>query len=565
MRQNSPTFSIFRVCRNHFAHAAGFSLAINVLYLASPIYMTQVYDRVISSGSLLTLGMLTLALLLSLAVLSVLDAVRTRLFVYASIRLDNELSYRLMSRLLEHLAPAAVQTMRQCEHLRQFVKGPGLIALFDLPFTPIFVGAIFLLHPILGSFAAACVAVLITFALFSRKFLRPNLIKAGAAGARNQSLTENSLSHRDLVRAMGMTNNILARWQSDRSAMQEAEASSGDLSSGLQGISKFLSMSMQSLILGLSAWLVIEHQLSAAAILPANVMLGRALQPIGQLVSSWNQIHTARAAWSDIEVAMTETPRRSTGVAMPVPTGAISIEGLIYGATGSRMPILRNVNLFIPAGETTVIGGPSGSGKTTLARQILGLLPASSGAICLDGVSLNMWLPEHLGQYIGYLPQNIRLLPGSIADNIGRLGRENDDYVVAAAKHAGIHEAILKLPNAYETPHDEADLILPASLKQLICLARAIYRTPKIILLDDPNAHLDLDGEKALATCVREMKALGSTVIILSQRTSFFELADRLVVLQNGAIKAAGPRNDVMVKLSQSRPASHAASLAIAS
>jgi ABC-type protease/lipase transport system fused ATPase/permease subunit len=365
-------------------------------------------------------------------------------------------------------------------------------------------------------------------------------------------LTEASLRHREQIYAMGMGGNLLARWQRDRMRMQQAEARSICITGGMEGLSRFLRLSMQSLILGLSAWLVIRNQLSSAAILPASIMLGRALQPISQIVGVWRGVFRARSAYASIEAVLSEPVRTSAGITLPAPQGALQVEGLSYAAPGARGLILKGISLDVAPGEVLVIGGPSGAGKTTLARQLAGLVPAQAGIVTLDGVNLATWRRDEVGRHIGYMPQSAPLLPGTIAENIGRYDDENDTDVIAAARQVGIHEAILRLPLAYDTPHSEAEQMLSANLVQRIAMARAIYRHPRLAIFDDPTSHLDMDGEHALAASVRALKAAGAAVVILSHRTNLFELADKLVILQDGAVKTAGPRSDVLTTLVRS-------------
>ena len=554
MKRESPVADIFKTCRSHFVQVITFSAAIGFLYLASPIYMMQVYDRVISSGSELTLLMLTLGLMIAFAALGSLEAVRSRLLARASVRLEREFAVPLMRRLFERPGPVTAQTMKDFEQIRQFVRGSGLVAFVDLPFTLLSVGVIFLLHPLLGGFSIACVATLVALALITRYLSRNSHAEAEQAAGRNQALTENALLHRELIGSMGIGKKLLSRWSTDRNSMILAESGSGDISSGLDSLSRILRTAMQSLILALSAWLVIQHELSAAAILPASVLLGRALQPIGQITGSWRSILKTRAALTNVSLALSAKPAASAGVELPNPTGEFEIDGLIYSSPELRSPILRGVTLRAAAGETMLIGGGSGAGKTTLGRLLVGVVQPLSGTVTIDGIPLPHWPRDQLGRHIGYLPQDVRLLPGTLADNIGRFGEDNSEAIIEAAKLAGVHKAIVKLPSGYETSHSDADRILPASTRQLIALARAVYDTPALVVLDDPNSHLDLDGEKALSACVKSLKAAGSTVVILTHRTNLFEHADTLVVLKDGAIKAAGPRGDVLTSLSRPAP-----------
>jgi len=544
---------VLHACKGYFVTAGAFSL----LYLAAPLYMLQVYDRVISSASEVTLVMLTIALLMALLALSGLDAVRARVLTRVSIRLDRLLAGRVMTAIIEgaqNLGGARGQSLRDFDTFRQFITGMGIHAIFDLPWAPIYIAVIFLLHPLLGAFAFGSAIVLVSMALMNERIVRPPLSEANEAANRNYSFTEMSLRNTEVVQAMGMTEGLLQRWSRDRNRMLERQVTASDRAATMQSIIRFLRLSMQSLILGLGAYLVIERVATVGAMFAASILLGRALQPVEQIVGSWRNLVSARGALHRIRDLLTANPPRHPKLELPRPEGRLSVEGLSYAFGGSSKPVLRGISFQLEAGELLGVIGPSGAGKSTLARQIIGVLTPSAGVTRLDGADIAIWPRSMVGQYIGYLPQDIELFADTVAANICRFQTGNDKAIIQAAQTAGVHEMILRLSNGYDTQLGDGGAVLSGGYRQRIGLARAVFGNPSLVVLDEPSSNLDADGDTALTDCVRTLKHRGVTVVIISHRPATIGVVDKILLMREGVAEMFGPRAEVMAKLTRPVP-----------
>ncbi|MCK1351446.1 type I secretion system permease/ATPase [Bradyrhizobium sp. CW7] len=544
-------------CRGYFVTAAIFSLAINLLYLAGPLYMLQVYDRVISSASEITLLMLAIALLMAFLALAGLDAVRARVLTRASIRLDQTIAARVMTAIIHRSAGAGgarSQLLRDFDTFRQFVTGMGIHAIFDLPWAPIYIAVIFVLHPFLGAFALGCSILLILMALFNEWRVKLPLTEAGEAASRSYSFTEMSLRNTEVVRAMGMTEGLLRRWARDRTRMLERQVSASDRAATMQSIIRFLRLAMQSMILGLGAYLVIERLATVGAMFAASILLGRALQPVEQIVGSWRNLVSARGAFLRIRELLKADPQREVGLTLPRPQGRVSVEGLSYVPPFGSKPILRAVSFAIEPGEVLGIIGPSGAGKSTLSRHLVGVLAPSAGAVRLDGADVSSWIKTSLGQHIGYLPQDIELFADTVAVNISRFQEGEDREVILAARMADVHEMILRLPDGYDTQVGEGGAILSGGYRQRIGLARAIFANPSLLVLDEPSSNLDAEGDAALADCILQLKKRGTTVVIISHRPATIGVADKILVLREGVVEMFGPRAEILAHLTRPVP-----------
>lgn len=548
---------LLQSCQGYFVTAAVFSLAINLLFLAGPLYMLQVYDRVISSASEITLLMLTLALLMAFLALAGLDAVRARVLTRASIRLDQTIAARVMTAIIDRSASfggARSQLLRDFDTFRQFVTGMGIHAIFDLPWAPIYIAVIFVLHPFLGAFALGCSILLILMALLNEWLVKLPLTEAGEAASRSYSFTEMSLRNTEVVRAMGMTDGLLRRWARDRNRMLERQVSASDRAATMQSIIRFLRLAMQSMILGLGAYLVIERLATVGAMFAASILLGRALQPVEQIVGSWRNLVSARGAFLRIRELLKADPRREAGLTLPRPQGRLSVEGLTYVPPLGSKPILRAVTFAIEPGEVLGVIGPSGAGKSTLSRHLVGVLAPSAGAVRLDGADVSSWIKTSLGQHIGYLPQDIELFADTVAVNISRFQEGEDREVILAARMADVHEMILRLPDGYDTQVGEGGAVLSGGYRQRIGLARAIFANPSLVVLDEPSSNLDAEGDAALADCILQLKKRGTTVVIVSHRPATIAVADKILVLKDGVAEMFGPRAEIMSRLTRAVP-----------
>jgi len=548
---------VFDACRRYFVTALLFSLAINLLYLASPLYMLQVYDRVVSSGSHVTLVMLTLVLLVALAALAGLDSVRARILARASIHLDRLLAGRVVTVTMESAArggSARSQPLRDFDSFRQFITGSGIHAVFDLPWAPIYIGVIFLLHPWLGTFALGSAIVLVLMALLNERMVRQPLTEANNAATRNYSFTEMSLRNSEVVQAMGMMPGLLNRWSRERNLVLEHQAVASDRAATTQSMIRFLRLAMQSLILGLGAYLVIERLATVGAMFAASILLGRALQPVEQIVGYWRNLTSARSAFRRVRELLKANPPRDPALSLPRPAGRLSVEGLTYVLPGTTRSILRNVSFRIEPGEILGIIGPSGAGKSTLARQLVGVLSPTTGAVRLDGADVAPWPRESLGRHLGYLPQDIELFSDTVAANVSRFRKDDDADVIEAAQLAGVHDMILRLPGGYETQIGDGGAVLSGGHRQRIGLARAIYGNPSLVVLDEPSSNLDSDGDAALLSCIAELKKRGATVVMISHRPNTLGAVDKLLVLRDGTVELFGARDEVIARITRPTP-----------
>ena len=556
-RTVSEAYRILSGCRGYFVTVAIFSLAINLLYLATPLYMLQMYDRVVPSSSIVTLVMLTIVLVAALLALAVLDIVRSGILARAGIRLDRLLGARIVTAVIDNEAAAGgarSQPLRDADTFRQYITGAGIHAFFDLPWAPIYIAVIFMLHPLLGGFALACAFILLAMALLNERLVRPSLNDSNEAASRNYSFTEMSLRNAEVVRAMGMVDGLLNRWRRDRNRMMERQLIAADRGATISGLIRFLRLSMQSLILGVAAYLVIAHVVTVGSMFAASILLGRALQPVEQIVGSWRGMIAARDAFNRIRYLLAAAPIAPVHIALPRPEGQVSTEQLSYLLPRTSRPLLYNVNFRIEPGESIGVIGPSGAGKSTLARQLVGVLRPSAGSVRLDGADIGTWPRNSVGQYIGYLPQDVELFSDSVAANIARFQQADDEAVIEAARLAGVHEMILRLPDGYETWVGDGGAVLSGGYRQRIGLARAVFGLPSLVVLDEPSSNLDAEGDAALAECMLKLKKARITSIIISHRPATIAVVDKILVLVDGRIETYGPRAEVLARLNARAP-----------
>lgn len=525
---------------------AVFSGVANVLMLAPTLYMLQVYDRVLISQSTLTLLVVSLITLFFLSAMAFSEAFRSRLLVRLGVQMDAALASRVFNASFEANAlQASVQPSKafgDVLELRQFLTGHGVIAFLDAPWTPVYIGVLFLLHPVLG--LVACLFALLQAVLAWQGHHRaaaPAATLQAAQQASSQSLRE-LLRQLEAVHPMGLWPALQKRWQVGHVAYLHAHALSHSSGHKVSAWSKGLRYSQQSLSLAVGAWLVIHGDLTAGAMIAGNVLMTRALAPIDQMVGLWRQWLGAHAAYQRLDTLLHAYPERERALRRTRPLGELNLQGVSAWLSGRETPILDGIELSLKPGTVTVIVGPSGSGKSTLARVILGIWPQVSGEVTLDGLPMAEWNRAELGPYLGYLPQSVELFQGSIAQNIARFNEVNPQAVVAAAEQAGLHALLLRMPQGYDTAVGEAGERLSGGQRQRIGLARALYGEPSLLVLDEPNAHLDDAGEQALAQAVQGMKSRGQTVVLITHRPAIVAQADHLVLMQSGRIQWQGPR-----------------------
>ncbi|MBY0454651.1 MAG: type I secretion system permease/ATPase [Burkholderiaceae bacterium] len=557
--QRSELTQVLWAFRREFIVAGIFSMVINVLMLSPTLYMLQVYDRVMASQSELTLVAMSLITLFLFGVMAFAEWMRSRVLVRSGVRLDGLLGTRVFNASFEaHLSPSGVSPTRAFGDLiqiRQFLTGSGILAFFDTPWAPVYLAVLFFLHPMLGFLAlffAAIQGLLVWFG--HRQTVAPAEV-ASKASSEAGTYLHSKLRNAEALESMGMVHNLYPHWAQRHAKAQALQGKALALTHRITAWSKFIRYTQQSLALGAGALLVIDGQLSPGGMIAANVLMTRALGPIDMLVGTWRGFISARAAFERLEALLNAHPERDPALSRVAPQGALTLRNVVATATGRASPILKGVSTAVEAGTVTVVLGPSGSGKSTMARCMVGVWPDLSGEVLLDGLPINGWDRTELGPYLGYLPQDIELFEGSIAENIARFGEVAPDKVIAAARSAGLHEMILRFPKGYDTPIGEAGNLLSGGQRQRIGLARAIYGDPVLVVLDEPNANLDDVGEAALVRTVQELKAKGRTVFLITHRPGILAVADRLLILQDGKVQADGPRDAVLAALRNAQQA----------
>ena len=539
-------------CRPHFVAAAAFSFFLNLLFLAPAIYMLQVYDRVVATGGKMTLLFITLALAVALLTMSALDAIRARLLVKASVRLDALLAPRILNRMMSSGSPGAIQSMRDFDTVRQTVGSPVIAALFDVPWFPVFLIVAFLLHFWLGILALVAAAVLLFVAWRNQMATNEAIQNATQAMASSQQAAQTVALNSDVVRALGMTGAMVDRQLAHRQAALNEFAGAHFAGSRYAATSRFLRLFVQSASLGLGALLAIAGYVSAGAIIAASIVISRALQPVDALIGGWTTLTGARAALARLADVMAGGPADRIYTRLPDPEGRLDVEQVgVRGPDGNA--IVFGVSFKVNPGELLGIIGPSGAGKTTLAKVIAGAVPADAGTVRVDGAKLSDWDQDGLARHIGFLPQEGTLFEGTVKENISRfdgvVGPEVDDAVVKAAKSAGVHDLILKLPKGYDTRLGPLGHGLSAGQAQRVALARALYGDPSILILDEPNAFLDGEGENALLASISAALQRRAAVILIAHRRSVLKDATHLLVLEGGRQMLNGPANEVAARL----------------
>lgn len=551
---------IIRGFRQVFLSVAAFSFVINLLMLTPAVYMLQVYDRVLTGRNETTLLMLSLLVVGLFALMSVFEWVRSRMLVRAGAAFDMRLNNRIFDAAFEHYLRLkggnAQQALGDLANIRQFLSGNGLFALLDAPWTPIFIIVIAILHPWLGMFALFAAILLLGLALLNERLTSPLLSEAQQWASRAGNYAGNNLRNAEVIEAMGMLPALRQRWFARQSKFLALQSKASDEAGWVTGITKFVRLTMQSLVLGLGALLVLKNELTPGGMIAASILLGRALAPVELVIGTWKPFVAARGAYHRLNELLARFPPRPKRLSLPAPHGDIAVENLLVAAPGQQIAILRGLNFQVPAGTSVAVIGPSASGKSTLARTLVGVWPALAGCVRLDGADIANWNRDELGPSIGYLPQDVELFDGSIAENIARFGEVDSEKVIEAARRAGVHEMILRFPSGYDTPIGEGGAALSGGQRQRIALARALYGNPTLVVLDEPNSNLDDAGELALVAALHGMKADRRTVFLITHRLSVIKEVDVILVLREGVIQTIGPRDQVLAALSQQAQAS---------
>jgi ATP-binding cassette subfamily C protein EexD len=545
-------------CKASFLSAGFFSLFVNLLLLAPSIYMLAVYDRVLTSGSESTLLMLTLITVFLFIVMGGLEWVRSQILIAASNRLDQRLGGRVFDSvfavaLASGGRTASAQPLNDLLQLRQFLTGNGLFAFFDAPWMPLYIGFLFLFHPWFGAVAAFSTCVLAGLAIWNELATRSHLEQANRESNEATQFTQRNLRNAEVIEAMGMQSRLRARWQQKQQRVLALQARASAKAGLIAMLVRTYRITVQSLVLGLGAYLAIQKEITPGAMIAGTILLGRALAPLDLMIATWRGFLGAREAYHRLNRLLATAPEREPPMPLPAPRGLISLEQLVVVPPGAPEPVIKGVNLKIEPGTHLAIIGPSGSGKSTLARAVLGLYRPAKGSVRLDDAEIHQWDRTQLGRYIGYLPQDVELLDGTVSENIARFGEIDPEKVVEAARSAGIHEMILRMAEGYETRLLGGGHTLSAGQQQRVGIARALYGDPQIIVLDEPNSNLDHAGDVALLATLADLKRKGRTVILITHRNNVLSQVDQILLMSEGQAALYGPRDQVLSALAQSQ------------
>ena len=537
------------LCRKSIATAGFFSLFINFLMLIPALYMLQLYDRVITSGSQSTLLMLTLVMILLLITMGLLEWVRGQILIRVGVRMELLLNERLFGLTFKQAlvnGESGSQPLDDLTGLRTFLTNNGLFAFFDAPWLPIYIVVMFMFHEWFGWMAVGTAIILAGLALLNEKLTNKTMAEASNLSASGKELVNRNLRNAEVVESMGMLEGIQSSWLKGTNKVLELQAKASSNNGMVSSISKTIRVLAQSLVLGVGAYLVLLQEISPGLMIAGSILLGRALAPMDLMIGSWKGFISARGMYSRLNKVLLAIPEERVLMSLPAPDGQITIDRLIVTVPGGKKPVLTNIQFSLEAGESLGIIGPSGAGKSVLARAILGIWPALSGKVRLDGVDIFSWNRKELGPHIGYLPQDIELFQGTVADNISRFNEVDSAEVVAAAKLADVHEMILKLPQGYDTVIDAQGGVLSGGERQRVGLARAVYGNPKLILLDEPNSNLDELGEMALQNALDALKEKKATVIVITHRRGILSELDKILLIRDGLMVDFGPREKVL-------------------
>ena len=545
-------------CRRVWVGVALFSACVNMLILAVPLYMMQLYDRVLATRSVDTLLVLTVMVVSALVILGLLDALRGRIVARIGGWLDRELGGAVLSGAVADALRAgggvSAQGLRDLSAVRGYIGSPAIMPMFDAPWAPVFLAIIFLIHPVLGWIALGGAVVLFVCAVLNDLTTRKKLAEANTASTRALNAADAAIRNADTIAAMGMLPNLMRRWREMGAQSQGMLDSAVGTSGAIAATAKTMRFTLQVAILGVGAYLVLLHEMTAGAMIAAAIILARGLAPFEQMISSWRYFTGARTAYRRLKELLARATDPNAGTTLPRPAGRINAEKVSYAPPGVGEPLIRRASFRLDSGESLGVVGPSGAGKTTLVRLIVGSLAPTRGHMRLDGADVRAWPDADRGRYVGYLPQNVELFAGTVRDNIARLGDAEDDDVVDAAKLAGAHGMILRLPNGYDTRIGTGGLPISGGQRQRIGLARAVFGNPALVVLDEPNAHLDAEGEQALAEAVRRLRERGATVVLIAQRAGIMAQVDKMLVVKAGVISTFGPREEVLRELKTALP-----------
>jgi PrtD family type I secretion system ABC transporter len=556
-KSDTPLSHAFGAYKRTFLPLAVFSIFANVLLFVGPVYMLEVYDRVIASRSVPTLVALSFIAGVLLICYALTDMVRGRVLSRAGAQFDESLRAPLFRSALAAALAAktgnSVQSLRDLDSVRDFWSGAAVTTMFDAPFAPVFVAVCFWFHPVLGLVALGGAIILFLLAFANERATRQGLLSAARSSIEANNYVTATMRNVEVIHALGMQQSLHGRWVDKHRDAISWQSQASDRAASILSSTKFVRQFVQSGILGVGAWLTVRGDITAGTMIAASIMMGRALQPVEQAVAQWKGFQNARSAWGRLEALLGGVPQQPERTPMPAPKGAISAENVTVTAPGRQQIILKGVSFQLAAGDVLAIVGPSAAGKSTLARTLVGVWPIASGAVRLDGSDLRHWDPERLGRYMGYLPQDVELFGGTIGENIARFRSAKPAEIAAAAALAGADQIIEEMPKGYDTDVGEGGAALSAGQRQRIGLARAVFGGPRLVVLDEPNANLDVAGDEALSETIRRLKAQSVTTVLVTHKPSLVSDATKMLVLADGAVKLFGPRDQVMAELNRQR------------
>lgn len=542
-------------CKKYFGYAMLFSMFINILQLTFSIYMLQVYDKVLTSYNISTLVVITIAAVVALVALALLEWIRSRLLIRAGVEFDRKLSFPVLDAELRSAAvlnrDAARGEIRDVQTLRSFLGSNAVFAFFDIPWMPIYFLLIFVLHPALGLTAVMGGLVVFAMGVVSQKIATPTLQEANKANRSAALLLACATRTACAITSMGMIGAVSARWHDLNSQVIRLQTSASRGVGLLHSISKSFRLGLQVLIYAVGAYLAVTHQTTAGVMIAASIIMGRALSPIDQAMGTYKQSLEAWGAYKKIQHTLNNSGNAAQRMELPKPHGALTAEGVSFSV--QERPLLQGVSFRLKPGTALAIIGPSASGKSTLCKLLLGVWPLGGGKVRLDGADLASWDSEQLGKHLGYLPQEVELFAGTVAENIARMGPVEPEQVVQAARLAGVHDLVLRLPQGYDTPIGDFGQALSGGQRQRIGLARALYGNPQVIILDEPNSNLDEEGEIRLMQCLTHLRQTGTTIVLVAHKPSLLAAADEILAMQQGRVALYGPRDAVLQKMAEIR------------
>jgi len=551
---STPLHQAVQACRSQFIAVGIFSGVVNTLQLTVSLYMMQVFDRVLSTRNLDTLLYLTLIAIAAIGLLALLEAVRSQIMQRIGHWIEQHVAPEGFVRALEAQLrgrPYRTEALRDLAVCRSYISSPGALALYDVPWVPIYLLVIFILNPLLGALALAGAVLLFGLTLVNEFSTAKLLRQANTASLANQRRADAVSRNAEVIDSMGMQPAIMARWHAGIAEMMPPMTRAADRAAILLSVTKFFRLAVQVAILGVGAYLVLQQEMTSGGSIAGSIIMGRALAPVEQLIGGWKQLVQARQSWRRLATFLAMPRIRPPGIPLPEPTGRLAVERLTYAFPGQGSATIKGVHFALEPGESLAIIGPSAAGKTTLIRLLIGTLQPVSGNVRLDGADVFTWLREDFGRHVGYLPQDVELFDGTVFDNIARMGPAETEQVFEAARLAGCHDLILRLPQGYETVIGDGGQHLSGGQRQLVGLARAMFRRPKFVVLDEPNSNLDGDAEQALLGALRDMKDGGATVILVSHRPVLVQGVDKVLLLRDGVMEMFGPRTEVLKKLMQ--------------